>query len=296
MLGKLIKHDFKALSRTLLPANLAVLAATILVTIFVSITNHSRYSALSGTPFMEFLKGILILLTVLIVIAIVAAFFFMTFMVFHHFYKNFMTSEGYLTFTLPVKTHHLLWSKLLTAMIWLVISSLVGILCLFIFMLFGTSSTQIVNSDVARTIAEIFRYIPELGTGRVIGAVLELILMVLVGSASTVLHVYLALVIGGVVTQKHKLLAGIGFYFAINIVMSIISSIITAAFTNSWIMSSGFFNSSVTFSPANAEEFFRYIMSGLQPLFWVSLGLTAVYSVAFFLVSNYLLKNNLNLE
>ena len=47
------------------------------------------------------------------------------------FYKNFFTDEGYLMFTLPVKTSDLILSKTLVAVIWRLISFLFIILSVF---------------------------------------------------------------------------------------------------------------------------------------------------------------------
>ena len=46
------------------------------------------------------------------------------------FYKNLLGREGYLMHTLPVTETQLILSKLLTSMVWVLCSGLVGIVCI----------------------------------------------------------------------------------------------------------------------------------------------------------------------
>ena len=46
----------------------------------------------------------------------------------YRFYKNLMTDEGYLMFTLPVSRSQLIWSKLMVALAWGVLSAVLAAL------------------------------------------------------------------------------------------------------------------------------------------------------------------------
>ena len=81
------------------------------------------------------------LLAVVMVLAIIAACFLVFFIICAHFYRNLMTDEGYLTFTLPVKTSEILWSKLITAMLWTIISVVVIGLCVLMFVGLSTAAS-----------------------------------------------------------------------------------------------------------------------------------------------------------
>lgn len=291
MLGKLIKHDFRSLSRTLVPANIAILGATIIAALGLTFNLRRNYNNVAEGPLMNMLQTISVILIVIMVIAIIAAFFFILFMIFQRFYKNFMTSEGYLTFTLPAKTSNLLWSKLITAIIWTAISTLVGILCLFIFLTFGTADSGFANTALLKTIGDAFRALGEVYTSGVTVIIIEAILFIIASAVSSILHVYLALIIGGTVSQKHKLGAGIGFYFVINMAMSIISSIVMTVFATS-------ISDSVVISGSThtTQEAINSVVASVQPVYWVMMALLIVFSVAFFILSHYFLKNKLNLE
>lgn len=292
MLGKLIKHDFKSLSRILFPTELAIIGATIIATAGIKLTmtiNYNSFSDESWASLLQFLTG---MISGFMILGIVVAFFFVTFVIFYRFYKNFMCSEGYLTFTLPVSTAKLLWSKLITAVLWLVISALVGFLCLFIFLLFGTDGNAFINTDVFAFFGEFFRILPHYFTGSSVFFVFEILLLVIAGTVFTLLQVYLALIIGGVVSQKHKLLAGIGFYFAINVVVGVFNAIIQFFVTGRLADT---FSNVPALMPGNDAAAINQFVLLMQSWILPSLLLSLTLGVVFFIVSNYLLKNKLNL-
>ena len=60
--------------------------------------------------------GISAMASVLIGVAVMASALVTLLLICNHFYRSFLGDEGYLTFTLPVPTSKLIWSKLLTGM------------------------------------------------------------------------------------------------------------------------------------------------------------------------------------
>lgn len=295
MLGKLIKHDFKSLTRVLFPAQLAILGATVIFTLGIAFNMNNSINMAIQSGGMGLLRILMGLLSGIMALAIIAALLLVTFIIFQRFYKSFMSDEGYLTFTLPVTTSQLLWSKLITAMIWTIISSVVIFICFNIFILFGTESHGVLNieaySELSRMIHEAFSTFG----GRLIWPIIEFVLLMIVGTAFGILHVYLALIIGGVVAQKHKLLAGIGFYFAINIAVSIISTIAQYIMGESMVNTMEGFDGMV-WGPNEAVEAFNFIVSAAQPYYWFYLVFTLAITATFFLLCRYFLKNKLNLE
>ena len=295
MLGKLIKHDFKSLSRVLLPTQLAVLGASILATVGFAFNFRADYSDVQASGFINLIRLLTGLLSGIMVFAIIAASVLVAFIIFQRFYKNLMCSEGYLTFTLPVTTSEILWSKLITAMIWTIISSVVIFISINIFVLFGTGESTFVNTQAYAELGRALREVNLTLGARVIWPMLEFILLVLVGTASQILQIYLALIIGGIVSQKHKILASIGFYFVINIAVSILSTILQYFLTGSMVGTFDSFNG-VTFSENDALAAYNYVFGALQPYFWCYFAFTLVITAAYFLLSRHLLKNKLNLE
>ncbi len=293
MLGKLIKHDFKSLSRVLFPTQLAVLGATILATIGFAINFRIDYTYNNGL--IDLLRLISGFMSGIMVLAIIAAAILVAFIIFQRFYKNLMCSEGYLTFTLPVTTSEILWSKLITAMLWTIISSVVIFISVNIFVLFGTGQHAFVNTDayreIGRCIHEAFKTIG----GRLVWPMLEAVLFAIVATASSILHVYLALIIGGVVSQKHKILASIGFYFVIDIATSILSTILSYFLGTSMAITAASFEN-IQWDAQNGVSVYNTLFAAAQPFYWSFLVYSVAICAGFFILSRYFLKNKLNLE
>ncbi|MEA4894036.1 MAG: hypothetical protein VB064_02110 [Oscillospiraceae bacterium] len=293
MLGKLIKHDFISLSRVLLPTQLAVLGATILATIGFAINFRIDYS--NNSSFVDLLRLITGFMSVIMILAIIAASILVAFIIFQRFYKNLMCSEGYLTFTLPVTTSEILWSKLITAMLWTIISTVVIFISVNIFVLFGTGEHSFVNTEAYREIGSFLHEAFSTIGGRLIWPILEALLFALVSAVSSILHVYLALIIGGIVSQKHKILASIGFYFVINIAVSILSTILSYFLGSNIIMTAESFNG-IRWNAHDALSAYNIIFNAVQPYYWTFLVFSVAVCAAFFILSRYFLKNKLNLE
>lgn len=302
MLGKLIKHDFRSLSRILLPTQLAILGATILATVGFAFNYKLQYSgsfgSLSENGLLALVKAIMAFLSGLLLLAIIAASVLIVFIIFQRFYKNLMSSEGYLTFTLPVATADILWSKLITAVLWMLISGVVIFISVNIFILFGTGEGTLLNLEFYREFGRFMDKAFDLLGGRILWPVLELALFALVGTVFETLHIYLALIIGGVVSQKHKVLAGIGFYFVINIAVSILSTILQFFMTNSMMETFDSFNGRVIDeqNALAAKKIYDLFFGALQPYYWAYLVFFLALSAGCFVLSHYLLKNKLNLE
>lgn len=287
MLGKLFKHDFRALSRVLVPTHLAILAATIIATTGFAYNLRKDISgAIGGLEML--VSTISVVLSVLMVVAIFASVFLVAFIIFQRFYKSFMCDEGYLTFTLPVKTTQLLWSKLLSAGAWMVINSLLLILCVFIFVAFGTSSTSFFNAQAFETLGVFITEMNEVLGSRLVLPIIEFVVFIIISAAYSLLSVYLALIIGGVLSQNHRLLAAIGAYFGINMLVGVITSVVQNVFIIDMV--------SVRFNVNTPTELFDVLFNALNPYFLVIMAITAVLAVVFFIVSHYLLKNKLNLD
>ncbi len=120
-------------------------------------------------------------------------------------------------------------------------------------------------------------------------------MFVIVATAYGILQVYLALIIGAIVSQKHKILASIGFYFVINIAVSIVSTIVEYFMAGSMVNSFSKLEN-MNIEPAKGLEVYNIIVGAVQPYFWIYFVLTIAITSGFFLLSRYFLKNKLNLE
>lgn len=292
MLGKLIKHDFNSLSRVLLPTQLAVIGATIIATAGFAFNMRTNMMASMQGASAQFLRFATGFISGMMLIAIMASALLIAFIIFQRFYKNFMCDEGYLTFTLPVTVNQLLWSKLITAMLWTIISGLVIFLCVNIFIIFGTSREHFANFEIYRQFGEAMRAVFGSLGGKLVLPCIEFVIFIVISLVFGLLHIYLSLIIGGVVSQKHKLLAGIGFYFAINIGVGILASLGQFIISGNMVQNFDLMPS----GPIHPAEAFSMVFNASQPFIIYNIILTAVLAVGFFVLSHYLLKNKLNLE
>ena len=220
MLGKLLKHEFRATGRTMLPV-LGVLAALVLVTnLFVRFGDQliSRYQ-LAAVLFA--------LIVAAAVIGVIAAEVMAIVVMVQRFYKNLLGDEGYLMHTLPVNVHELVWSKLIVSLVWILATNLV------IFLLGLASVVNLADLSVGQIMAgfpsveEIRRAMEEFGIRMsdlwVLGG--EMLLIILCGSLITCLHFYAAMSLGHMFTQN-KVLMSVVFFIGINFLFNTLSGIL----------------------------------------------------------------------
>ena len=137
MLGKLIKHEFKATGRIFLPLFGALIAVCALSRVLLSM--QLNIPAQIGV----FLSVLMIFCVAIGVVALTI----------QRFNRNLIGSEGYLTHTLPVSVDSLIWSKLIAAMVWFV----AGIITVIVAILILIESSFGIN-DLVRELSNSFRH------------------------------------------------------------------------------------------------------------------------------------------
>lgn len=211
MLGKLIKYEYKATARTFIPIYIALLLVAAINRVF-RIGNIEKAWGISTI----ILVGLFIGLGVLTIIMII-----------ERFNKNLLGDEGYLMFTLPVKSGQLILSKLIMSMIWTIISSIIAAITFCI--LFGEVALfdeLFTNSDIIwmefKNILQGQKYIshPIL--------FIELIgISAIISYISFIFKVYLSLAAAQLpIFNKHRTIVTFIVFFGINIVLSTFSKII----------------------------------------------------------------------
>ena len=146
----------------------------------------------------------------------------------YRFYKNKFTDEGYLTFTLPVKTRDIFLSSGINMLIWSFVTSIVAYGTLVLMIIFGLIDASWFGSealDFIRALKEaFFGDIDSLFNVLLAGVYLLMLPISLV--FSTVMGMT-SIVLGAVAVKKYKVLAAIGFYYGINTVVSMFGSFIS---------------------------------------------------------------------
>ena len=122
MLGKLLKHEFRATYRTMLPMFGVVLVLSLLANLSfarIADTDSGALDILFGLFIMAFFLGLFTMGVMAMVVMI------------QRFYKNVLGDEGYLTLTLPVNVHEIVWSKLIVSFVWFLATGLIAIAAIF---------------------------------------------------------------------------------------------------------------------------------------------------------------------
>ena len=214
MLSKLLKYEFRATGRIMLPvyALLLVTAGGTSVTgslmgRYPESTVLSIFRTLFMTLFAFTTFGVLLLTLVLMV---------------YRFYKNLMTDEGYLMFTLPVSRSQLIWSKLLVALVWSVLSTVLAALAWMV------EISVVGRENVFSLIAQGLRSLRQHLSGNLTGCAAALVVLCLVSCLVSFLKFYAAISLGHSFSN-HKLLLSVVFYIGFGIAVQTILSVVTAA-------------------------------------------------------------------
>ena len=205
------------------------------------------------------------LLSIIYAILIIGVIAITFVVILQQFFKTLLGDEGYLMFTLPVEPYKHIFTKLITSFTWVVGSTFVGILSVIILAFSKTIFTDIAN---------ILKGIP-------MDIVVQVLIIAIFGVISSILMIYASMAIGQLVTG-HKVIGSVaaylGIYFAYQILYSIMLVIVLA-------VSPDFFTN-IALLNGNVMTVFTIVMSGIQ----------VINSIIYFIITNYIFKNKLNLE
>ena len=204
MLGKLIKHEFRATARLMLP----LFGVVMLLSLFMRIASHGVFRAenRSNLPFLDILNT---LITSAFIIALIIVAVFSVVLMVSRFYKNLM-------FTLPVSIHQLLWSKLIVAAVWFIATFLVEALAIAVVALEGGMLHDLLDG-FAQLLAELDAYYALNGAA----FALELLVLLLLSLIVSCLNFYAPIAIG-YSFSNHKTLLSVVFYFALSLFWQIV--------------------------------------------------------------------------
>lgn len=266
MLVKLMKYELKATARTLIPLYIALLAFAIVNKIFIGTGLSDKLQGFGSIPFILSIFGYG---------CTMAAVFIVTFFVIiQRFYKNLLGDEGYLMNTLPVTTVTNLTSKLSIATFWNIISGFVAILSIII-MAFKPDTFGYFFRELFRSLSDGYA---EFGV-QVYIVIIEVIIAILVYLVKSLTMIYASISIGHLFS-KHRILSSFGAFIVLNLITTAISSAIGIAFS---IAGKTFFD--------NIESLWTvHLILVFAILF------NLVFFIVYFIVTNYILKNKLNLE
>ncbi|MGI5825128.1 MAG: hypothetical protein ACOX7J_06105 [Bacillota bacterium] len=269
MLGKLIKYEFKATARFFVPLLIALLVVSVINRICFSFDGSMDFLG----PDWSWLPSAI---SMFLYVAIIITIFVLTLVLaIKRFHSSLLTDEGYLMMTLPASVDSHIWSKAVTAGVWIIAGIAVSVASVFVMAMTGDIWGEFLN-EVTYGINQMTAV---LGGNLWVFAVLWLVILVL-DLLSQLMIVYMCISIGHQI-PKHQVLSSIGAYLAYVVISQIVVAIAAkiAEFC-------GFF------------EWFSNLQ-GLTMGYLTTfgfLGLVVLVLAITYFVTRYLLKNKLNLE
>ena len=264
MLGKLLKYELKATSRVFIPLYIAILV--------VSIVN--------GLSLNLEILNIQGLATIVLMCLFISLFVITIVVTIQRFNKNLLKDEGYLMFTLPVSSKHLILSKYLTSLIWTFLSFVVAFLSFTIIFMIPTYK----YFDFSYFINEFNLLFSNMLNLNILGQFLKIILLMIISYTIFIFNVYLALSVGQlpIFNRFRNVSSFIGF-LVINLLISYVQNIVDNAFVN-----------------IEAIDNINYAINSVTSIVSKGLNIAIVINLIIILVlffaTTYILDKKLNLE
>lgn len=286
MLKQLLKYEFKATKSLYFGLYLALA----LLSVVLGVTFRQEHALAHSTSFQN-LEVILMIVYVSVILAIAVLCFVNTI---QRFYKNLLGREGYLMHTLPVTETQLILSKLITSMVWVLCSGLVGIVCITVMVSIGVLDAEVLGMVDWESWKQLWGMLyGELGA-RFWLVTFWTILINLARLADLILCVYAACMIAHPFRKHVVILAFIG----LNIVENQIDKLLGTNHVNLFM--------DITYRVADVNV--TGVSYGVTPMRWLTTALgtdvgylfcfvvTSAFAAAYFCLTRWLMKNKLNLE
>ncbi len=188
MLTKLLKYEWKATGRVILPIAGGVLVLNLISSLLGHFVNNTSHSM----PWVGFLTALLTLATFLGMLAVLAICFFASV---QRYYKL-LGEQGYLMLSLPVHAWQHIAAKLICGVLW----------TLFGFLYFGLCGTFSLSALEADDFSLSFPYPKD------IPVFLAFFILILALIAMAQLHAYLACAFAGQFTQQRLLISIVSYF------------------------------------------------------------------------------------
>lgn len=217
MVGKLMKYELRATARVVLPTFLGLLLFSIVARFSVGSMMRTPSSLTEGGLAASFLALLPRLGILLYGLSMMAVWVVVLVVIIQRFYKNLTGDEGYLMFTLPVRPWQLVWSKLLVAALWQLLSAVAVVASLAILLLQGE-----IAAGITQALGWLWREVgPYLPTGSMVW--LLWVAAALVSTLANTMLIYAAIAVGHTI-KNHRVLGAILAYFGLSTVIQLVST------------------------------------------------------------------------
>ena len=274
MLRKLLKHEFRATGRIMLPLFLIVLGTAV-------------GANLSVRVMMDTSNKILNILGGLLVVAFVVAIFGVCIMsmvvMVQRFYKNLLQDEGYVMMTLPVSVHQHIWSKLIVSAVWFALTLImVCVACLV--MAADVEMIHQIAEGLGQLLGELCRHLTAYYAINGTALAVEFLVLCFVGCCAMCLQFYASLAIGHSFSS-HKMAWSVLWFFVTLFAMQFLGGSGIVLLDETWLhhLLLGWTDN----------------ISNMTAMHWSMLALIAgevLYGAIFYFLTTYFLKRRLDLE
>ncbi len=271
MLGKVIKYDFKAVARYLIPFYAVLLVSAALANISRLVSENDMLKGnLIFEVSTELITAAYVLATLLAVIGTIVILII-------HYYKSFTGDAAYFTFTHPASHDTLLWGKIINGAIWTCISFVILALSIGILMVGKVTAAQIKTFfDLAKPIfAEIYNAFGS-KTSFILFVVCWLVIVIFMNQ----MEFYFCITAGQII-KGHRILGAFAAYIVLKIAQQFVSTILTLT------------------QYAKIKEVIietTAVGTAFSPLMWISMAELAIFGVLEYIAISLLLKKSLNIE
>ena len=263
MLGKLLKYELKATSRVFIPLYIAILV--------VSIVN--------GLSLNLEILNIQGLATIVLMCLFISLFVITIVVTIQRFNKNLLKDEGYLMFTLPVSSKHLVLSKYLTSL-----SFVVAFLSFTIIFMIPTYK----YFDFSYFIKEFNLLFSNMLNLNILGQFIKIILLMIISYTIFIFNVYLALSVGQlpIFNRFRNVSSFIGF-LVINLLISYAQNIVSLFVNDASVNIEAIDNINYAISSVTS-----IVSKGLN----IAIVINLIIILVLFFATTYILDKKLNLE
>ena len=288
MLKKLFSYDFSAIGKKMWLFTLVLLGTTAVGCGAVSALHYVDWES-----FDIAVGGLMAGLGMLVFIsyaAIIAYSVIAFVMIIARFYSNLFTDEGYLTFTLPVKTGTIYNAKLLAGCVWTVITSAIELVCLGILVMFSISFDHLpeILQGISMSFKMLFTQVP---AGHIVAFIFEFVLICVLSLVYQIVLLYISITIAAIIAKKARFVIGTVFYFLINSVVGTVSSVLMVVVMVA-MSSSALFSASLS---GDIVDVVNFACWEFHTQFIVNIIVFGGAIVAGYFVNKNLLKKKLNL-
>lgn len=271
MLRKLMKYEFKATKRIMLPAIIVLFLISIFNGVFFGVIephiskNNIFVNLFGGVGMTAYVLGII---GIFIISGLLALF---------RFYKSDLSNEGYLTHTLPVTISKEILSKIIIGTFWIVVTGIVVMFSIFV-ILMVSGALNITDIDWT-SFKEVINAIFTEEGGLAFIAIIYLIIIIILGCSSKILNVYASMAIG-FSAKKNKILCSFGAYMVLSLILTVITTVAGMVLSNPL--------KAMMSTLSNAAAFHLLFIGVILYIL--------ILNAAYFFITKYMMENRLNLE